>query len=975
MIDQALKICVTLLETEPYPNDEHVKNAIKRVSSLFSLDENDKEALRKHLSSVFGIFSDGYKILDGRDGFNPWVKAVKGQVTWSFWNRYYAFMQQRMARDTLNKLDNLTDDILDRIGNPASSGSWDKRGLVVGQVQSGKTGNYIGLINKAADAGYKLVIVLAGMHDSLRSQTQIRVDEGFLGYNTQRSLQYSSHYFIGVSKYNSSDPITGNLRELPVHALTSGHINGDFSQTKIQGSTNLRGSDPIVAVVKKNSSILKNLILWLAKWGTKNGEGKLLIQNLPILIIDDEADNASINVSKETVSAINGYIRALLSLFEQSAYVGYTATPFANVFIPLKDIQNSKGLNVTIKDFAFTVGDDLFPKDFIINIPAPSNYIGPAQLFGLETAAGNKEKNIEPLPLIRNVAVFDETETIFIPDKHKKNGSLPENLPESLKRAIKSFLIAVTARRARGNLKTHNSMLIHVSRYIRWQDHISVLVDEELKYYQRQIDQRTGSLLKELKELWVTEFEQITDIIIKRDDVYQDASIVPISWDEIEANLHAAIMPIEVRAVHGDKNVAGLQYHNISPLDYFLAEQTGTYLNIIAVGGDKLSRGLTLEGLSISYYLRASKMYDTLMQMGRWFGYRPGYADLCRVFTTRDLIGWYRHITIASEEMRDEFDYMFHLRRTPIDYGLKVRTHPGVLKITAANKFRYHSTMWLSYSGSLAQTYEFEVTEKRVKHNLNITSSLITSLGNPSPALNEASKSQIFFWKGKENIGVVTTFLRSYQIDPVVMDVRKICEYIDAQAAKNNLTNWNILLVHNSMAPSEKQYNFSGLSKKVGLTDRTNQSDKEGVYQIAKANITDQRHEMVDLSDDQIAKALNATIADFREDIKSKSEDEKAKAKQPVQPSRPRIRQQRQSSEGLLIIYPLNPDPHHLDPETEKKGDRKIIANQPIIGLAVSFPELAHDEKIKYAVNEQFQKEYDYPEEFDQNNEDENSDK
>jgi hypothetical protein len=971
MNESALKICVTLLENEPFPTDGHVQEAIKKVSTLFNLGENEKEKLRKHLMTVFGIFSDGYKILDSSEGYIPWVKAAKGRINWSFWNRYKAFMQQRMARDTLNKLDNLTDDILDRIGNPATSGIWDKRGLVVGQVQSGKTGNYIGLIDKAADSGYKLIVVLAGMHDSLRSQTQIRIDEGFLGYNTQRSLQYSSHYFIGVSKYNPTDPITGNPKELPVHALTSGHINGDFNQTKIQGSTNLRGSDPIVAVVKKNSSILKNLILWLARWGTKNSEGKLMIQNLPILIIDDEADNASINVSKEKVSAINGYIRALLSLFEQSAYVGYTATPFANVFIPINDNQNSKGLDVTIKDFAFSVGDDLFPKDFIINIPAPTNYIGPAQLFGLDSRSGNQDNDIEPLPLIRDVANFDDPEVIFVPNKHKKNGPLPLVLPESLKKAIKCFLLTVTARRVRGQIKIHNSMLIHVSRFIRWQDQISVLVDEELKFYQRQIDQRTGKLLTELKELWVEEFQSVTDTIIKRNDVYRDPAVDLVYWNEIEANLHDAIMPIEVRAVHGDKNIAGLQYHNISPLDYFVAEQAGTYLSIIAVGGDKLSRGLTLEGLSVSYYLRASKMYDTLMQMGRWFGYRPGYVDLCRVFTTSDLIGWYRHITIATEEMRAEFDYMYHLRRTPRDYGLKVRTHPGVLKITATNKFRYHTTMWLSYSGSLAQTYEFDITERKVKNNLDAAIALIISSGTISPIPSKENHSQHFFWKGADNYRSITTFLRSYQINPTVMDVRKICEYIDAQVAKGNLKNWNILLVHNSTAPKERQYNFPGISKPVGLTDRTNQLHKEGVYQVAKANITDQRHEMVDLNDKQISDALESTITDFEEDLQNKSDEEKANAKQPTQPSRPRIRQQRTDKEGLLILYPLNPDPYHLDPDTGKKGVRKTIANYPIMGVAVSFPEIVHDEKIEYAVNEQFQKEYDYPEEFDQNIEDE----
>jgi len=207
--------------------------------------------------------------------------------------------------------------------------------------------------------------------------------------------------------------------------------------------------------------------------------------------------------------------------------------------------------------------------------------------------------------------------------------------------------------------------------------------------------------LKELKVIWENDFVPTTLAIIHDQETHTDSEITPIAWKDLENEIYATISKMEVRAVHGDKNIAGLSYHNISPLDYFVSEQQDKYLSVIAVGGDKLSRGLTLEGLTISYYLRASKMYDTLMQMGRWFGYRPGYIDLCRIFTSDELTRWYKHITIASEEMRRDFDYMFLLKKTPKEFGLKVRTHPGVLKITAANKFRYKKIMFLSYSESV----------------------------------------------------------------------------------------------------------------------------------------------------------------------------------------------------------------------------------------------------------------------------------
>ena len=596
----------------------------------------------------------------------------------------------------------------------------------------------------------------------------------------------------------------------------------------------IKGSDPIVAVVKKNGSILKTLISWLARWGDKQPDGKIIIRNIPFLLIDDEADNASINVSKDKVSAINGCIRALLSLFEQSAYVGYTATPFANVFIQMLKEDSIKGLDISIKDFEFTVGQDLFPKDFIINIPAPSNYIGPAKIFGLP-ALTSSDVNEDPLPLIRSVKDYEvfnasnaqeqmqnliagvENEFAitksFIPDKHKKTDPLPEELPNSLKYAVKCFILSAAARRVRKQIDVHNSMLIHISRYIVWQDRIATLVDAELKFYQKQIELKSGNLLKELEAIWKKEFVPTTAKVIRDSHIYTDPEIIPVSWKEVETEIYLAIAKMEVRAVHGDKKLEGLSHHNISPLDYFFSEQQGKFLSVIAVGGDKLSRGLTLEGLTVSYYLRASKMYDTLMQMGRWFGYRPGYVDLCRIFTSDELTRWYKHITIASEEMRRDFDYMFLLKKTPKEFGLKVRTHPGVLKITAANKFRYKKIMYLSYSGELEQTYQFKIDKGRFKKNFDAVIDLISALGKPLlEPLNDFNKKQKFVWKGENDFNAITSFLIKYKIGEEIIDTNKIVDYINAQTKKGNLVNWTVALINNSTAKPEEEFSFTKIS-------------------------------------------------------------------------------------------------------------------------------------------------------------------
>jgi len=953
MIEQAKNICIIRLSGIKNPKTIDINSAIDDALKIFPSLESERTNLYNVLSATFGIFSENYKILDADEGYQPWIKDNKSQINWNYWNRYKNYISKKIAPDTLNKLDNLTDDILDRIANPLTIGAWDKRGMVVGQVQSGKTSNYTGLINKAADAGYKLIVVLAGMHDLLRSQTQIRVDEGFIGRTTKGGLRnFRNNNRVGVGLFN---------KDLNPHSLTSCEIeevNGDFNRSVADAiRVSIKGSDPIVAVIKKNGSILKNLITWLSQWGDKMNDGKVLIRDTPILIIDDEADNASINVSKEKVSTINAYIRALLSLFEKSAYIGYTATPFANIFIPLLDENHIKGLDLTINKFEFSVGQDLFPKDFIINIPAPSNYIGPAKIFGLPPFSSSEQAE-EPFPLSKLANDY----LTFIPDKHKRNDTLPDELPASLKYALKCFILTASARRVRNQVNVHNSMLVHVSRFIYWQDRIASLLDSELKFYQNQIELKTGNLLVELRKIWTEEFESTTKLIIENSSFYKDPEITKIPWVKIEKEIFHAISKMEVRAVHGDKNISQLTHQNISPLDYFYSEEQGKYLSIIAVGGDKLSRGLTLEGLTISYYLRAAKMYDTLMQMGRWFGYRPGYVDLCRIFTSCELINWYKHITIASEEMRRDFEYMFLLKKTPKEYGLKVRTYPGILKITSPLKFRYHKTMYLSYSGELEQTYQFKIDKSIFNSNYNSFLDLISKLGKPiDNQINKYNLRQKFIWRNTNNHNLIIDFLHKYRIGPEVIDTGRIVDYINAQTRKGNLVNWTVALINNSMASIENQIVIPTLKDILGLTERTNVSKDLNIYEIAKFNITDHKHELIDLSDEEIKDALNKTIIDLN--VIQANE-------KPDIPSRKRIKWVRDDKNGLLIIYALNPNCQYIiDSTTHPKiiGTQKI-ADVPILGIAISFPEIENDEKIEYAVNQQFIKnELDYDDDLDQN--------
>jgi hypothetical protein len=419
-----------------------------------------------------------------------------------------------------------------------------------------------------------------------------------------------------------------------------------------------------VFVIKKHKSILENLIDWFAKdVNAKIVDGSPKLFNVPVLIIDDEADAASVNASKsiEDIKTINRLIRTLLNLFNQNTFIGYTATPYANLFISQ---EHNGELKTIIKNKEYKIGEDLFPRDFIINIKAPTNYFGAAKVFGFENVDGEEK---EPLDIFREIDDFDPPFFRTINKLNKED--LPEYLPNSLERAIKSFILTCAIRRLRGHGNKHNSMLVHVALLVKWIDRVAYLVNAKTKEFTNAINSDDNSILQELKVLYETDFIPTTDNILENLD-YKDIRIKQHSWEDVKKELKKAASKIDVRSVHGTRSTTNLEYHNIEEIDYGRYENG---LSVIAVGGSRLSRGITLEGLSVSYYLRTTKMYDSLMQMGRWFGYRPGYVDLCRLYTTEQIFEWFNHITMATEEMRNDFDEMTVSHQRPKDFRLKVR--------------------------------------------------------------------------------------------------------------------------------------------------------------------------------------------------------------------------------------------------------------------------------------------------------------
>lgn len=890
---------------------ETIKQVVEKVSVIDLVNSIDKNNLFEILVADYSIGKGSITTMS--EDIEPWVKDNSSLVHGQLWNRYKLFIQKTDPAFPINDLDDFTDKILDKCVNPKTQGSWDRRGMVVGHVQSGKTSNYVGLINKATDSGYKVIIIIAGTISSLRRQTQERVDEGFIGRNSSAFIKDNEKKIVGVGEYEANTDI---------YSLTSSYYKigdeGDFNQA-IANRLNIPiGKNPIVLVIKKNKSILENIIDWFAKnEKTKIVDGQPKLFNVPSLIIDDEADSASINASRslDEVKTINRLIRTLLNVFDQNTFIGYTATPYANLFIP-QDGNDKLPTKVFGKDYF--IGTDLFPKDFIINIKAAKNYIGAAKVFGLENPLTGISS--EPLNIYREVNDYDPP---FFKTINKNNkDELPDCLPNSLKNALKSFILVCAIRRLRGHEKKHNSMLIHVALYVAWIDRVAALVNEEIKNYKNFISGNDLNFIKELKLLYEQDFQPTTDEILENLD-YTDIRIKNHKWEDVFTELNNACSKIDIRSVHGTRSTTNLEYHNIEEIDYKRYESKG--LSVIAVGGSRLARGITLEGLSVSYYLRTTKMYDSLMQMGRWFGYRPGYVDLCRLYTTSQIYEWFNHVTMATEEMRNDFDEMTAIHSKPKDFQLKVRNHHGLLTITSLAKLYWAKEIQISFSGTNPQTYLLSKNKKIIENNFKIFKELFDSVGYPSQIVkneNDLARYLVYENCKKE---FICEFLQKFITETPSIKNAELSSYIKNQ---NNISEWNLVLVSNTdkrvfidwkgdSKPKERQKNedletyklsWGKDSITLGCSVRNQKNSKEGNYYLISKNQID------DIKDRQI----DLNIKDYKTSIDIKKQREKEK-------------------KGLLLIYAL-----------DERGTPNVKNSIPIIGYSLHFPKLENEIKVSY---------------------------
>jgi hypothetical protein len=730
---------------EDIPEESEVRAWYEQMYDVFApmypqmagdRDNTIKELVEQYCSELFVTKRFGFAYKD--DDIKPWLneaeEGIEDQNGWFYWTRYknYLMYEKKWARSTVRTIERDTWNVLDLMANPTVEAGFERRGLVVASVQSGKTANYIGLICRAADAGYKIIIVMAGVHNVLRNQTQARLEDGFTGFNI---VEQQSIEAVGVGLANGSRrPIACTSRE------------ADFNKKRanaLKGIQTAHTNESWLFVIKKNSNSLKQVFEWLRDNANPNDQ---------LLLIDDEADNASINGKyrrdrrEDEPTRINGQIRNILNYFTRKCYVGYTATPYANILIdPEIDTDN--------------FGKDLFPSSFIYTLEESNDYFGAEKVF-----SDFDEANPRFLRFIDDI-------DLILPPKHKSYYQV-DAIPESLKEAIRTFMLATTIRYLRGDGDEHSTMMVNVSPYkqpqksVAWeiQDYIKRL-RESMKAYSAFPSETALDLSENLQFMhgtWLSEYSHLTEF----------------DWDQIQAGLYAATKLVHVVSINTD-STESLEYEKHTE-------------HVIAVGGYRLSRGLTLEGLVVSYYSRNAKAYDALMQMARWFGYRPGYEELCRVWMSEKAAGWYKFVADSTADLFDELRNMRQVQRTPRNYGLKIRQSPDSLIVTARNKMGTGTKLPapIDLNNGFVETIAFDRRRSVIEENEKAVRNLLAGLAQ----YKVERKDDGYFYRHVPAASVIQ-FVKDY-INEDARSPKSQCKpvlnYIDDRMMDGELQEWDI---------------------------------------------------------------------------------------------------------------------------------------------------------------------------------------
>lgn len=1019
---------------------EHIKNYVLNQYVTYESTNGivdrfffESEVLKKNTQDALEVISNmfGYKILTGIEFdriFDIAIKEFRHNHTTSMapsislrqshletwltkerievlnWNsdeiityrtRYLKYLESiGRAKSIVEETERSSLEIIKKIGDPLSNDVFFTRGLVVGSVQSGKTANFNAVINSSVDVGYKLIIVLSGIMEDLRRQTQTRIEKEVVG------PYLGSDKFDGVGKISSFGQLGEYKNVNQIIVPTSG--TSDFNRAMQRAHFSLNNTN--ILICKKNTSVLQNLILWLNEYLIENNDK----HNIPFIIIDDEADNASLNnlghKGKEYANKINGHIRALLALFNKKTYIGYTATPFANVLQDVNEIPENKWKIKDTKNntvLEFDQVDNLFPHDFIELLIPPSNYLGPKNFF--ETRI-EEIKKIEPLigPAVTDYVesfpsrVYKDSsriplEVIGFSNKddfdayfEKHNGYLdftnhkdykertratrpniledgeriilddyPKNLPVSLEEAVKCYILSIAVRLSRKQemsssklFHPHNTMLIHISRFSAWQTKTKGLLEKYIKDLKGSLNldglKDEGSIFLEFERIWIKYFSYaINNIHSYLPEGYDDVFLTKKTFEEVKQYLFLAIDGVDVKAVNTLTK---------DELDYSKGEK-----KYIVVGGNKLSRGFTLEGLTINYFIRNTNYADTLLQMGRWFGYRPGYLDCCKLFTTDETLEKFNQCTWTIEELEAEFKQMSLDGKKPIDYATRVLTHPGTLQITRAGILKNSTVVKWSYADHLLQTTKFHLDKNRINHSWKSFKEFYANNSDDFVKEND----YLVLKTTPNNLLTLLDLPNTFSED----FIKPFKMFLELANNLNKLTNWTIAIKTSGASKNELKKADTGFGSDIKLTERG--GPKRGYYREKLINekifaasgassniVTSGKDFSVTLNESEIKKARTNFIRNKNPEV-SETEIEKLvkKSNFPENIYRRRIPE----SEGLLVIYLMDLRKVFLTGEKGEEGEIENIDNVdlaiPLIGYAIGIPPIEENVGGTYLLN------------------------
>lgn len=785
----------------------------------------------------------------GRENAPRWYTGPQpGDRNWPAFRKQ---LETTLSESAVAKIDDASDKVVAMLDHPATA-SFRSRGLVVGHVQSGKTSNFTAVISKAADRGYRMFIVFSGIHNSLRRQTQTRL--------IRDVVQLNDTLWHQITK--------------PEH---------DFVPPANAASLLASKDQKLLLVVKKNAPVLRKLRKWLR-------EAEEHLGNCPTLIIDDEADQATV-----ATTTINPLITDIIKCLPKVVYVGYTATPFANLLIdPSQDA-------------------DFYPKDFILSLPRGEDYQGPEELFGRAPMDGEDPNDVPGgLDMIRSIP--DDELTDLRPEKRSDAVDFAPQITASLRNACLWFWLATAARRARGQLQAHSSMLVHahsdVAVHESYRGPLNILRAEILS----ELRSGTGTLTDELQRLWDMETSRVPPL---GDDLV-------VSFAEVLEQLSETVQQTKIIMDH---------YRSRDRLDY-----TGAASTVIAVGGNTLSRGLTLEGLVVSFFVRSADVYDTLLQMGRWFGYRPGYSDLPRIYMPDAMRQWFAHLATVEAEMRGEIDRYLKEHKTPLELAVRIRCHPK-MRVTSAAKQSSAVRASASYGGQLVESryYPAMPLEEALEwhgRNAGAVEHLLDGAVREGTRETSVEAGRVL-WRNVPT-ELVQRFVDEYRFHERSTDVSPelMGQYIDRRVAGGGLHTWNVGVLGNSLDPRRKRVELaSGDLVSAVIRTRTIDSTYDDVADIK--TLTGSRDPALDLevpAGDPITRSsLNKT------------------------------RRQQQPETGLLLLYPIDARSSVRDSQTRLDSDGKprppsrADLNLPgdiVWGAALVFPEPTNGEDLEV--------EYDY---------------